>query len=267
MRLLPLALGLALLGLLPAARVGAQDDDDANPAPRGDSSKLPPDLRVDVLPKLKTPVVPVYPFPFLVAGTTGKAEVALVVDEQGRVDASRVLSADRPEFGLALQAAAERFLYEPALKDGRPHRTLVGAGQDFETSDQTLVTDEDQRILRILQKHPERVSAAGSLDRRMRVLVSRQPVFPHSLVGQATRGEAVVEVLVDEAGHPCLPRVVSASAPEFGYAAAAALSLWIFVVPTAQGHPTIVRVQVPFVFKLESPPAPSPRPAPAAPPR
>jgi len=264
MRLLPLALGLSLLSLALVARLGAQDDDDANPAPRGDSSKLPPDLRVDVLPTVKTPVVPVYPFPLLVAGTTGKTEVALIVDEQGKVVASRVLSADQPEFGLAMQAAAERFLYVPALKDGKPHRTMVGASQDFEVSDQTLVTDEDQRALRLIQKHPERISSAASLDQRMKVLVSRQPIFPHSLVGKATHGEALVEVLVDEAGHPCLPRIISATAPEFGYAAAAAVSLWIFVGPTAKGHPTAVRVKIPFVFNLEASPTPTPVPVPTA---
>lgn len=267
MRLLPVALGLALLLRAPAARLAAQDDDDAVPARRGDPSRLPADLRVDVLPKVKSPVVPVYPFPFLAAGTGGKAEVALIVDEQGRVVASRVLTASPPEFGLALQAAAERFIYEPALKDGHPHRTMVGASQDFEISDQTLVTDEDQRILRMIQKHPERISSASSLDQRMKVLASRPPVFPHSLVGKATRGEALVEVLVDEAGRPCLPRIISASAPEFGYSAAAAVSLWIFVVPTAKGRPTVVRVKIPFVFTLESPPTPAPGPSspPAAP--
>jgi outer membrane biosynthesis protein TonB len=58
-----------------------------------------------------------------------------------------------------------------------------------------------------------------------------------------------VEFLVDEHGHARLPRVVDASAPEFGYAAVAAVALWTFEAPTAKGEPVVVRVRAPFIFK------------------
>ena len=113
----------------------------------GDKSSLPEELRVDVEPKIRSIVTPVYPYELLRADVAGSSQVGYIVDEQGHVATSRVVKSDRPEFGLALQAAVERFEYEPAVKNGRPNRALMGFEQDFRSSDHTLVTEGDYRLL------------------------------------------------------------------------------------------------------------------------
>ena len=158
-------------------------------------------------------------------GPTGSSQVSYVVDAQGRVASSAVTKADRPEFGLALQAAVERFDYEPALKHGQANRALLGFEQDFLPSDHNLVTEVDFRLLRLEQKHPERIARSGDLDSPIKAVITRPPIFPRSLAGHATRGEALVDLLVDEDGHARLPRVVSASEPAFGYSAVQAAAL------------------------------------------
>jgi TonB family protein len=76
-------------------------------------------------------------------------------------------------------------------------------------------------------------------------------VFPFALQGKAETGEALIEFFIDEDGTVLLPRVVSASAPEFGYAAVQAVSQWQFEAPKRGGKSTVVRAQVPFNFALK----------------
>jgi TonB family protein len=215
----------------------------------GDRSRIPDELRVDVEPKILGVVRPVYPYELLSTDVHGSSEVSFLVDKQGRVARSRVIKADRPEFGLALQAAVERFEYEAALKNGRPNEAVIGFRQDFRTSDPNLVTSAEFRLLRLEKKHPERIGTARDLDSPVKPLVTRSPRFPLALLGKETRGDALVEFLVDEDGRPRLPRVVSASNPAFGFSAVQAVVLWQFRPPTSKGKPVVIRVQVPFEFK------------------
>ena len=219
----------------------------------GNPSKLPEEWRVDVPAKIRSIVMPVYPYEMLKGDVTGSAEVSYAVDEQGRVGISLVTRADRPEFGLALQAAVERFEYEPALKNGRPNKSLLGFGEDFRTNDARLVTGDDDRILGLERKHPEKIGSSKNLDQPLKAVVKRAPVFPRSLLGRAARGDALVELLVDEVGHPRLERVVSASEPAFGYAAVQAAALWLFASPVSKGQGIVVRVRIPFVFGAGAP--------------
>jgi TonB family protein len=216
---------------------------------RGDPTKLSDEVRVDVAPKIRFMVVSVYPYPDLLADKSGGADVVYAVDEQGNVVASRVDQADQPEFGLALQAAVERFLYVPGLRDGRPHRTVLRFHQEFHSDDLNLVGAEEFRLMRLERKHPERIAKAGGTDQPIKLVGGRPASFPLSLFGKVPGGSATVEFLVDEHGHARLPRVVDASAPEFGYAAVAAVALWTFEAPTAKGEPVVVRVRAPFIFK------------------
>lgn len=226
----------------------------------GDASRLPEELRVDTQPRLTGLVIPVYPFALLRDGVGGRSEVGYIVDPQGRVATSRVIKADRPEIGLALQAAVERFHYEPAIKNGQPSRALLGFDQEFSTSDDTLVSSDDDRLLRLELKHPERIARSSELDSPVKALITRAPVYPRSLAGSGRQGRAVVEFLVDEKGHPRLPRIASATEPAFGYAAVQAAALWQFTPPTGKGRAVVTRVQVPFVFEPDSP-VPSASPA------
>ena len=223
---------------------------------KGAQSKMPEAVRVDVAPKMIGIVYPVYPYELLRDYVDGLAQVSYVVDQQGRVTLSHVRKADKPEFGLALQAAVDRFEYEPGLKGGRPNDAIMGFEQEFDTSNTDLVTIADERLLRLERKHPEKIGNAGALDTPLKAEITRSPIFPRSLPAQVTRGDTVVEFLVDEDGRPRLPRIVSASDPAFGYSAVQAIALWRFPPPRIKGDPVVVRVREPFTFDRASP-APS----------
>jgi TonB family protein len=63
-------------------------------------------------------------------------------------------------------------------------------------------------------------------------------------------GQAVIEFVIDRDGRARLPRIVSASDEQFGWAAATAVSQWVFDMPRRNGQPVDVRVKIPFQFKV-----------------
>jgi outer membrane biosynthesis protein TonB len=64
-----------------------------------------------------------------------------------------------------------------------------------------------------------------------------------------------VEFVVDHAGHAQLPRIVSSTDPDFGWAAATAVGRWQFTIPTKEGKPVDVLVRVPLVYNPQIPPS------------
>lgn len=216
-----------------------------------DQSKLPPEMRFDTMPKFRGVLIPVYPYELRRDRIHGKAKVAALINQQGRVVAVKVLDADRPEFGLALATAMEGFTFDPALKDGRPVQHLLSFEQDFSPSD--LPDDAGDDLLSLEKKHPDRIFLNGALDATLKPLSQASPAFPKSLLGKTDKGEAMIEILVDEEGRVRLPRVVSASDPAFGYSAVQAVSAWWFEPPKAAGKTVVARAQIPFKFESKSP--------------
>lgn len=219
---------------------------------RGSQSKLPPELRFDTPPKFRNVQLPIYPYALWKDGVTGKARVGIVIGRNGRVEQVKVLQADRPEFGLALAAAAERFVFEPALKDGNPVPHLLNFEQEF--SWRELPDEAAENLLSLERKHPEKIVGGAKLDTPLTPLARRPPQFPLGVSPDVTDGQAVIEFLVDEDGRVRLPRTVSATLPEFGYAATLAVAGWWFEPPKSGGKSVVVRAQVPFNFKLPTAP-------------
>lgn len=222
---------------------------------RGRPEQLPPQLRYDTGPKQLSMVLPRYPYPQLRDGRSGSAEVALLIDTHGRVTATRVVKASHPEFGCALQAAAQEFTYEPALRDGRPTAAMIGFQFEFRFSDPAQVPGFQSAALTLERRQLDRILKPAALDHPVRPRHSRAPGFPAGVANDVAAGEATVEMLIDEEGRVCLPRVKTATQPEFGYAAVHAVAEWRFEPPTSQGKPGVVRVAVPFSFRR--PPAES----------
>jgi TonB family protein len=230
--------------------------------------KMPEEIRYDMAPKLRGAVLPVYPYALMREGITGKAKVFFQLDLEGRVVGVKIAEATHPEFGLALAAAVERYKFYPALKQGKPTPTMLKAEQEFSPS--ILMAVEDRELLRREKKKPGSIVGAAKLDSPLQWLLSEPPVFPLALRGSGERGEAQIELLIDEAGHARLPRVVEASNPAFGYAAVQAVSQWLFSPPKADGKSVVTRVIVPFVFEAKpvvlgtavgEPPPPAPNAA------
>jgi TonB family protein len=220
---------------------------------RAEPGKKPAELDYLTPPTITNLLLPVYPYAQLHDGVVGKAEVTISVDERGRVAGVTILSADRPEFGLALAAAAAEFAFAPARQGDTPIAYPAHYEQVFDKY--PLRDDNSDRLLALEEKHPERIVSASALDRPLKPVWQRSPVFPWTLPHEITTGKAIVECLVDERGHARLARVVSASAPEFGYAAVQAANAWWFEPPTREHKAVVTRVRIPFNFTspLQSP--------------
>ena len=229
----------------------------------GDMSKLPPELRFDTPPKIRSVLVPVYPYALRRDGIEGAAKVTILIDRLGHVAAVKIRQADRPEFGLALAAALEGFAFDAALKDGKPVANLMNYEQKFDTL--WLRNEAAARLLGLERKHPERIVELTALDTPLKPLSRRQPIFPHALMDTTKHGEALIEFIVDDDGGVQLPRAISASAEEFGFAAVQAVGTWLFEPPTVAGKPVVARGRIPFIFNLSPPPGAKAAPTPPKP--
>ncbi len=168
----------------------------------------------------------------------------------------KLISATRPEFGEAAAAMIEAWRFEPARKNGKPCWAILRKDQDFERdADDFPMNESAERLLGLLKREPSPiVDDFRTLDAPMKGRFTPSPVVPEPLL--AARAEAVVEFIVDHAGHAQLPRVISATSPDFGWAAATAVARWQYTTPSQKGRPVDVRVRVPVVYSPPNPPAP-----------
>lgn len=231
--------------------------DGLTAAGKPDFSKLPEQFRYDTAPRLKSLVRPVYPYALLRDRKEGQAVVAYVVDAKGRVVRAEVKEASHPEFGRALLAAVEQFLYEPAIRGGRPGMALLAFKQEYRVDEAyQLVSGEDLTLLNREKKKPQSIVSLGELDQPLAPISRRPPQYPLADSGASGAVEVLVEFVVDEDGRARLPRVVKTTHESFGHAAASGVASWRFEPPTRGGRAVAVRVQVPFSFAL-APPAPA----------
>jgi TonB family protein len=227
---------------------------------QSDQSKLPPELRYDIPPKPANVVSAVYPFELLRDGVGGTAEVRFLVSPRGRAEQAVVVKATRPEFGQALLAMLDAWRFQPAMKDGKPTTALLDISQEFsDFGGDVLVSDEAKALLYQLKQEKPALCPIKDLDARPQLIAQPAPVFPSTLIGQVAGGQAVIEFLIDHDGNVQLPRIVSATDPAFGYAAAQGVAAWKFESLTSHGQPADVRAKAPIDFT-------SPKPASDAPP-
>lgn len=224
-----------------------------------DHTSLPPEYQWEKPPVPKMTLFPVYPFEQLKAGVPGKARAAYVVGSKGTVIAAKLVDATSPEFGAALLAMIDGWQFKPAtLKDGKPAQARLATEYEFKPTGRAdvPVSDEARDILRLLEKKPEAIVSPKELDHPLKPLSQRPPVYPTALLDAGQPGEALIEFYVDKNGDVQLPRIVSSSASEFGYAAVQAVATWRFEAPRKNRKAVITWVRVPVNFDLRgSPPA------------
>ncbi len=256
--LLVLAWGGATAGAIqwPWSRgkpAGAPEKNGAEPnAPRQSLEET-----LYVPPKAGKVELPVYPYELLRQRIAGEASVSCMVNLEGVVVNTRIMRASRPEFGAALAAALEATRFGHGTREGEPIASVVGfrhvfafnaQGRNRGPREQGL--QEEMNLLERSVRSPQLLGRARDLDRPLKPTERKAPAFPRSLLGRGVEGKALIEFLLDEEGRARLPRIVSATQPEFGYAAAHAVAQWQFEPPTARGTPTIMRVAAPFTFRV-----------------
>jgi len=215
--------------------------------------KLPLALQWNTPPTPVSTMFPVYPLEQLQAGLEGQVRIEYTVGPEGRVVAAKPLEATTPEFGLAVLAMIDAWRFHPAKKkDGTLAYAKLTTEYAFRTNGRgdVPVSEEAQRILKDIKKRPESIVALKDLDQPPKPLSRRPPVYPTALEKAGQPGQAMIEFFIDYKGDVQLPRIVSATAPEFGYAAAQAVATWRFEPPMQKGKKVIARVKIPVDFKV-----------------
>lgn len=198
-----------------------------------------------ILPQPFVYAEPVYPWERLLAGESGEATVAFTLDAEGLADGAQVVSATAPEFGAALLAAVESWVFQPASADHAPVRVPMEVTHRFAPPRDGPVA----RLLPRLRPGGAGIPPPEQLDAPLRPLWRGFPAYPAQLHGERVEGGATIEFVIDADGRVRLPRVVAATRPEFGWAAATAVAQWVFAPLRRSGAPTAVRVQVEIGFR------------------
>lgn len=189
----------------------------------------------------------VYPYAELLENTQETVEAVLEQDEENRVTAIHWRGDSAPPFRLAIEAMLE------ARGSGElPHVAGEVIQWDFNPYDGDVkISDAAAAILKKLRLGGEaaKFASEAELDTPLQVKEQRALVFPTRVSDNVAAGEAEVEFFVDETGRPQLPRIVSASAPAFGYAACQAIEGWRFGPPLHDGSATVVRVRRTVAFR------------------
>ncbi|MBI3884433.1 MAG: TonB family protein [Opitutae bacterium] len=224
---------------------------------KGDLAKFPPEWQYDQPPKPINMAFAVYPRTMLERRKSGTVNVTFVVDRGGHVTDISVVGSPPPEFAQAIVAMLDAGLFDPARKRGNPTSTIMRMDQTFSIGgDGDVPVSQATKDLLAELKKKKPVAELKELDAVPKARSRREPVFPYALQGKTDHGAAEVEFFIDTDGTVLLPRAVSASAEEFGYAAVQAVSQWKFEPPLRAGKAVLVRAQIPISFKLRSEAAP-----------
>jgi TonB family protein len=193
---------------------------------------------------------PVWPYALLMDGQGGSATVEFTVQSQGRVTAVKVLEASQTEFGNALAAALEQWMFSPMAAEDRSGDVTLVKQAEFKAplSDEKEPSDDPLfRLVQVVRRG--KVGGGAGLDDKLTPLYQVAPGYPAALLARGRpSGRAMIEFVIDRDGRCRLPRILSATEAEFGWAAATAVGQWIFKVPRRAGQPTEVRVQIPINF-------------------
>ncbi|MDP2137886.1 MAG: TonB family protein [Candidatus Didemnitutus sp.] len=199
---------------------------------------------VDMLPMPFVMSEPVYPFERLVAREPGSARVAFKLNGEGMPTEIELVSASAPEFGAAMVAAVETWAFRPAGKRDTGAPTRMVATHEFQPPAGGSVA----RLTASLRSNGGGISEATGLDEKLEPLWRGFPAYPRALLEEGPTGEARIEFIIDRDGRARLIRVLSATRPEFGWAAVTAVSQWVFSRPRRAGVPVDVRARIDLGF-------------------
>jgi len=209
----------------------------ALPAPEGAESASDPEPLVSV--------DPIFPRELATAGKTGTAAVDLTVGPEGTVTAVELATASEPAFGQALAAALAAWQFSPARqRSGPPVSARVRCTHEFK-----LEGTPEERLVNLLRAGDATKFSAKGLDRPLRPILRVGPEFPTLREPATAKREVTVEFIIDREGRARLPRVVAGGDDEaLAWAAATAISRWVFEPPRRSGQSADVIVAIPLVF-------------------
>jgi TonB family protein len=201
-------------------------------------------------PELRVVADPVWPYDSLMNGESGSADVTFTVDEKGQPGDVQVRSATKPDFGRALVASVEACYYVKAIDAGRAVAVPLLQHADFTAILPDAKEDSDPLVRLLAAVRSKQVGGSQGLDEKLTPIYRVAPMYPGALRKNGRpAGAAVIEFIIDRDGRARLPQIISSSSEEFGWAAATAVSQWVFKAPLRNGQHVDVKVRIPFNFK------------------
>lgn len=187
---------------------------------------------------------------------SGEAQVALEVDEKGKLTDYLVTAYTYPAFAEAAVIAIKKWEYRPAYLHGegrsaRADLTFTFESQGMVLVDLTVSSFVEQRNYEL---HPGayafHVCTLRDLDRIPTPSKVVKPIYPREFAGKAVT--VTVQFYIDKDGRVRLPAVDSETGTEHDSLCAAAVQAvtqWQFEPPVSRGHPVVVAVKQDFNFK------------------
>ena len=211
----------------------------------------PPQFQYDQAPQPAIALPAVYPRDMLIQGQKGEATIAFTIDPTGTPRQFLLVGASRPEFGPPTIAMMKTWRFTPPLQDGRPCWAAVRMTQEFNLNDEDVETDDEtERVVSALRDDPcPIVDSPKALDAPPVPRYSPSPVVPEAVVRSGETARAVVEIVIDRKGHAQVPKIISATSDDFGWAAATAAGRYIFTVPMKDGKPVDVFARLPMEYR------------------
>lgn len=185
----------------------------------------------------------VWPHAALLKGEGGEAVVDFLVADDGSVTELKLVSASAKEFGHSALAAMEPWQFTAAIADGRRVRVPLRRKVVFTP----VPADTTDALVRAARE--DKIDEARGLDEKLTPLFRMSPIYPAALTEAGKpAGAAEIEFVIARDGRARLPRIVSATHEEFGWAAATAIAQWVFKAPLRGGQPVDVKVRIPMQF-------------------
>lgn len=215
------------------------------------SNDLSEKFQFDVAPQIKIVVPAVYPLDLLKKNQTGKANIMVIVDPNGRVVESKILSSTQPEFGLSAQASFSSWVFDPATKGSQPSWAALSREYYFNPKDRdTGVNDSAKKILKYIKNNDARLIDSNQLDSVPLALYSPYPNIPSELIKSKKYNEVLIEFYLDEDGMVQLPNVISPESDDLTWLLLTQVQRWQFQKPMKDGKPVITKLQLPISLGL-----------------
>jgi TonB family protein len=227
------------------------DNDSAGDVLKANGIAAPDGAAPAISPSPIIAVDPVWPIDMLLKGEGGSATVDFKVNETGAIVDAHVREASQPSVGAAMLASVVLWRFSPPRGDNGPVTVALMKSWAFfgipTEPDANLLKDPVVRLVLALRKGE--IGGAKGLDEKLAPLYRVSPNYPAALkTDGAPAGHAEIEFVIDRDGRARLPRIVSATREEFGWAAATAVAQWLFKQPRRGGEPVDVKVKIPFEF-------------------
>ena len=227
-------------------------------APSTAPKNYPVEYQYDNAPEVKLSAPAVYPRELAAKNEAGSATLVFLIDPLGHPRRIEVREATQPEFGAAAAAMMAAWQFTPAKKSGKPTWTMLAKKHTFDprNGDSLLNESATRLVAELAQTSSSILESQAALDAGLKPRYQVAPAIPEAMVAAGASADAEIEVIIDRDGRVQLPRVVSTTRDDFGWAAATAVSRWLFVPPTQGGKPVDVRVRVPLGYEPPAKKAP-----------